>query len=65
MTRRYREDAERIVYIGPHWVRRPQATPYHADWRQIAWDVVTSVVQVAVFLTLFLGIPFLLWLVAS
>ena len=45
-----------------------QAEPYHVTWQRMALDGLKDagevILGVVVFLGLFLGIPFLLWLVA-
>jgi len=50
-----------------HTFQRPQA--YRLTWQQMALDGLKDAAEVilgvVVFLVLFLGIPFLLWLVAS
>ena len=55
--RRYREDAERVIYIGPHYVRRPQAAPASrgATWR----DALEALAGVLILLTLWVGVA--LW----
>ena len=73
--RRYREDSERLVKKGNYWVRRPHATPYHATWQEYAVDAAKDASTLAlvigllaaniVLLALFLGVPFLLWVIAS
>lgn len=63
--RRYREDGERLVKIGNYYVRRPQAVPYHADWTEHLRDAAEALAGVVVFLTLFIGVPLLLWLVGA
>jgi len=59
----------RYVKIGNYYTVRPQATPYRLTWLQMALDgakdAAEVVIGVVVFLGLFLGIPFLIWLVAS
>jgi len=46
-----------------------QAEPYHLSWQDVARDGLKDagevILGVVVFLGLFLGIPFLLWLVAA
>ena len=46
-----------------------QASPYRQTWQQMALDGLKDAAEVilgvVVFLGLFLGIPFLIWLVAS
>ena len=65
MIRRYREDGERIIRMRGYWVRRPQATPYHATWVDHAKDTAEIVLGMVVLLSLFFGVPLLLWLIAG
>ena len=55
--------------VGNYYTIRPQAEPYHVTWQQEAMDAAKDVGEillgVVVFLGLFIGIPFLIWLVAS
>jgi hypothetical protein len=61
--RRYREDSERVIRLRNYWVRRPQATPVSDRVNlQDIWEIVGGVV---IFGTLFLGIPFLLFLIGA
>lgn len=59
----------RYVKVGNYWTIRPQAEPYHVTWQQMAVDTAKDVAEVIlgliVFLSLFIGVPLLLWLVAS
>jgi len=60
---------QKYTKIGNYYTIRPQAEPYHVTWQQLALDAAKDAAEVilgvVVFLALFLGIPFLLWLVAS
>jgi hypothetical protein len=65
MTRRYREDSERIVKVRGVYVRRPQATPFRVTASDHLKDAAEILLGVVIFTALFLGIPFLLFLIAA
>ncbi len=65
MTRKYREDNERLVRKGNYWVRRPQAVPFRMTASDHLKDAAEILLGMVVFLSLFLGVPFLLWLIAG
>lgn len=63
--RRYREDSERLVRKANYYVRRPQAVPFRVTASDHLKDAAEVVLGVVVLLTLFFGLPLLIWLVAS
>lgn len=63
--RRYREDAERIVKVRGIYVRRPMAVPFRVTASDHLKDAGEVLLGLLVLLALFLGIPFLLFVVAG
>lgn len=55
----------RYTKVGNYYIRRPQAVPYHSTWQEHARLAIEVTLDTAVFLALFIGLPLLLWLVAS
>jgi hypothetical protein len=50
--------------VGNYYIVRPQAAPFRVTASDHLKDAAEIALGVVVFISLFLGIPFLLWLVA-
>jgi hypothetical protein len=57
--------SDRYTKVGNYYVRRPQATPFRVTASDHLKDAAEILLGVVIFTALFLGIPFLLWLVAA
>jgi hypothetical protein len=56
---------DRYTKVGNYYIRRPQAAPFRVTASDHLKDAAEILLGVVIFTALFLGIPFLLWLVAA
>jgi hypothetical protein len=64
--RRYREDSERIIKLqSGTYVRRPQAVPFRVTASDHLKDAGEILLGLVVLVTLFMGVPFLLWVIGN
>jgi hypothetical protein len=57
--------SDRYTKVGNYYVRRPQATPFRVTASDHLKDAAEILLGVVIFTALFLGIPFLLFLIAA